>query len=273
MTVAAIVGDVTLQRYKDLDAKVDRSESDGVEARWEFGRALLRERIGKKLPKGRLAEVAAAIGKSEQEIGYRLLFASRYPDRGSFTNAVGKYRSWHGIVEHFSRKAEAHVSQNTGESEWYTPAEYIAAARDTMGEIDLDPASSPEANAVVGAARFYTASQNGLSKPWLGRVWLNPPYASDKIGLFAEKLVEEYTADRTTQAVVLVNNATETQWFAAIRKHASARCEPLGRVKFWAPEREATPLQGQVVFYLGPAHGRFADVFEQFGDIWVPRHS
>ena len=159
-----------------------------------------------------------------------------------------------------------HVSFNSGENEWYTPPELIEAARETMESIDLDPASCAVANETVQATEYFDITANGLNQKWHGNVWLNPPYASDLIGKFADKVTQSYKDGDIEQAIILVNNATETNWFYTLISTASAVVFTKGRVKFRMNNGSTgAPLQGQALIYMGGNPTAFTLNFLEFG--------
>lgn len=164
-------------------------------------------------------------------------------------------------------KKPPHVTNNSGVNEWYTPPEYIDTAREVMGQIDLDPASSLTAQKFVRAKKYFTVDDDGLSKKWKGNVWLNPPYSKDLIGKFCEKLLSECDSGNVEQAILLVNNATDTQWFHDVIEIASAACFVKGRISFLdetgVPKNK--PLQGQMFLYIGRESEAFVSAFSQFG--------
>lgn len=160
-----------------------------------------------------------------------------------------------------------HVTNNSGNNEWYTPSIYIESARKVLGNIDLDPASCETANSIVQADKYFTQETNGLDKEWKGKVWLNPPYASSLIKLFINKLVDEYQSGNTTEAILLVNNATETQWAKAALVDCNSVCFVERRIKFLNKDLVPanTPLQGQMFVYFGKDKERFSEVFSAYG--------
>lgn len=177
--------------------------------------------------------------------------------------------SIHAEYEKLKRRG-AHVQHNSGDNERDIPKKYIEAAREIMGTIDLDPASSESANEVVGALKFYNLDDSSLEKEWNGSIWLNPPYSQPLIGEFAEKLVKEIGDGNTTQACVLVNNATDTSWCQLLLGATRAICFIKGKIKFWSTlEKRGSPLQGQIILYYGDEREKFKETFSKFGEIAV----
>jgi ParB family chromosome partitioning protein len=167
-------------------------------------------------------------------------------------------------------KADYSRSEFTGEDEWYTPPEYIEAAREALGSIDLDPASCELAQRTVKATRFLTIDDDGLKHEWHGRIWLNPPYSRKPIVRFVDKLIAEYESGRASAAVMLTNAATDTEWFRKAARYSSAICFTR-RVEWYNAEGEtADPTQGQAAFYFGDAPEWFDKVFSGFGFVMVP---
>ena len=161
----------------------------------------------------------------------------------------------------------AHVSQASGENEWYTPAKYIIAAKAVMGDIDIDPASSEIANQTIQAKAYYTIQDDGLTKSWAGRVWMNPPYSQPLIVEFSETFVRKYKSGEIKEACILVNNATETTWLQIMLEICNKICFIKRRIKFIDVEGNASgsPLQGQLILYFGNNDKEFDNEFSEFG--------
>ena len=167
-----------------------------------------------------------------------------------------------GALKEIKEAKKPHVTNNSKDDEWYTPEQYIEAARLVMGSIDLDPASNEFANEVVRAETYFDEETDGLMQEWFGNIWLNPPYSTALVKDFTEKL----TNSEFEQAIVLVNNATETAWFRKMIDNASAVVFTTGRIKFRKRDGEhGTPLQGQAFIYFGDNFYAFLNEFRRFG--------
>lgn len=162
------------------------------------------------------------------------------------------------------------ATKHTGDEESYTPIEYLESAREVLGKFDLDPASNEMAQANVRADLFYTVDDDGLSKEWSGKVWMNPPYTARVINVFISKLVNHYKEGVVTDAIVLTNNNTDTSWFHEAANTASAICFTAGRINFLKRDgSKSSPTNGQSFIYFGNNTEKFKDVFSKHGLVMV----
>lgn len=187
------------------------------------------------------------------------------------------------------------INQTSGETDFWTPPFIVEAARSLMGGIDLDPATSVEANQKnVKAAAFYTKKANGLSLSWGStdkplRVWMNHPFSAgwtacdenckrktcQKRGHVYEdipsnadwinKLVDEVAARRVVEACCITFASTSEAWFKPLLYHPQCFLTP--RTNYYLPNGELYPgvTKGSVVTYFGTRPKRFKEFFESHG--------
>jgi hypothetical protein len=114
-----------------------------------------------------------------------------------------------------------HRGYEGDKDEWLTPPPILEA----LGEFDLDPCS-PVDRPWDTARTHYTILDNGLARPWSGRVWLNPPYGP-QTGKWLRKLAEH------GDGIALIFARTETEMF---HQHAWDRADAMlffrGRLYF-----------------------------------------
>ena len=98
----------------------------------------------------------------------------------------------------------------------YNTPKWIA---DRVGTFDLDPCSNDRTH--IRARQTYALPLDGLSLPWVGRVWLNPPYSNPLPWM--EKLHNERAAGRVTESLVLVKLDVSPKWWHTLTNPAYGR--------------------------------------------------
>lgn len=128
-------------------------------------------------------------------------------------------------------------------NEWYTPKWLIEA----LGKFDLDPCA-----AVIPlwktAETQYDKNDDGLSKKWFGRVWLNPPYSMPLLEQFVYKMAKH------NNGIALLFNKTDSKMFQDIVfKEATAMLFLRDRIRFYREEGILgnRPVHGSVLIAFG----------------------
>ena len=126
---------------------------------------------------------------------------------------------------------------------WATPQDFFDAL-DAEFHFTLDACAVKE-NAKCEA--YYTPEQDGLDKPWTGRVWCNPPYGRN-VGQWVKKAHD--TASGGGFVVMLLPARTDTRWFHDYIYGKTEVRFIKGRLKFGSCQN-AAPFPSMVVIFGG----------------------
>jgi phage N-6-adenine-methyltransferase len=152
------------------------------------------------------------------------------------------------------------VGYTGGSDEHDTPVSFFAPIAEAVDGFDLDPSASETSDL---ADRNVTKSEDGLSIPWEGDVWLNPPYS--EVGEWLEYAKQQYKHGNADRVVALVFARTSTRWWHNHATTADVRCFVKGRLKFGGAENSA-PAPSAVLVW-GDAPDALVSYLERKGDV------
>lgn len=135
-----------------------------------------------------------------------------------------------------------HFSSQTGE--WETPQELFDKLDDEFW-FDIDVCATKE-NTKCGF--YFTKQLDGLSQPWVGTCWMNPPYGRE-IGKWVKKAYESAMNNGAT-VVCLLPARTDTSWWHDFVMRGEIRFLR-GRLKFGGCKNSAPFPSAIVIFRRG----------------------
>jgi phage N-6-adenine-methyltransferase len=128
---------------------------------------------------------------------------------------------------------------------WETPSDLLSLLYGVF-RFDLDPCS-PRKDGPVKARVRFTAADDGLSLPWHGTVFVNPPYGR-AIGDWIAKARSEFEQGNAKRVVLLVPSRTDTSYW---HEHIQGRAKVWflrGRLKF-SGGKQSAPFPSALAVY------------------------
>ena len=144
--------------------------------------------------------------------------------------------------------------------DWRTPIEIIELVRKIYGgTIDTDPCASDDPKHWF-ANENYDRKHNGLTRHWIGKVYINNPYGKNTLDWIRVGNAE-YAAARAMREIWLVPARLDTKWWRELMKFCSAFAIKNGRVRFEGADAGA--MFPSALVYLGIDRADFVHALDQ----------
>jgi len=177
--------------------------------------------------------------------------------------------SGHYLAEPGTRKDfYSHTGNSSTGMNWRTPTTILDAIYEAFGIIDLDPCSPTacRASAPVKASIYLTEADDGLSLPWHGVVYINPPYGRG-LGAWVAKAKAEVRGGNARTVVALIPSSTDTRYW---HEHVAGSATVFflrGRLRFGTADA-AAPFPSALAIW-GAAAQQVAALKQGIPDAWV----
>lgn len=163
------------------------------------------------------------------------------------------------------------INQDSGSVEYFTDPKILAKVRLLLGYIDLDPASSEQANKHVKANKYFTQDCDGLTQEWNAyTLFMNHPFSKQNNKLWIQKIVSEYNKANFRSGCCITFAATSEKWFKPLNNFAKCFLSP--RTNYYLPSGEIRKgvTKGSVITYFGGNYEEFNQIFQGLGDVYLP---
>ena len=127
---------------------------------------------------------------------------------------------------------------------------YLFDRISSIFNFSLDVCALPE-NAKCES--YYTPKDDGLSKPWRGGVWCNPPYGRE-ISSWVKKAYEESQKEYNSFVLMLLPARTDTRWWWEYVQGKATLFFIKGRVKF-GDHNVGAPFPSVLALYMKDFQG------------------
>lgn len=153
--------------------------------------------------------------------------------------------------------------------DWRTPLELVNDLAKATDGIDTDPCAHPKSS--IGDVNNYRLEdgQNGLELPWMGTVFVNPPFGHKAKWL--NRTIGAVENGNARTVIVLTPDSTDTKswWHEYIAPHSNLVCFLEGRLSYLDSDgvKQGSPTFGTAISVFGYYPPMLIETLQEWGHV------